>query len=64
MSFWRGVGEFVGVLAKRTLPAGEPGEPRIIMVPRTVAGVRVDHDTALKSSVVWSCAAVIGRLNL
>jgi len=40
---------------------GQPGGPRIIMVPRTIAGVRVDHDTAFKSSVVWACVRVVSE---
>lgn len=62
MGLWGDAREWVGGLwNKRTTMQGEVGAPRIISVPRQVAGVRVDTDSAFKSSVVWACVRVVSE---
>lgn len=54
------------LLARLTLPKQDPGPRRTAWSPRTVAGVWVDHDTALRQAAVWACVrylcAAVGQL--
>ena len=60
------ISSFRRMLARVTTPERNPGESRVALTPRTMAGVFISPDTALKNAAVWACvrylSSAVGQL--